>query len=124
MSLIDIPVYVITENIRDNKRRNNLQEIKDSNKRLCTVESNLFENMTSTKVEMGKYEERLGMVIQHLKSVKRSVKTVKVEKPTFTQAVKGHISKLTKFRKTLETSDLAVAAIPAQLKMIEEHMHD
>ena len=121
MPLIDIPIDVITENIKETKRCNDLQEIKDNNKRLRREKSDLFQDVTSTKVDLGKYEERLGMVTRNLKSGNISVETVKVEKPTFTQAIKGHVSMMTEFRKTLDTSNLAVEAIPAQLKTIEEH---
>ena len=62
---------------------------------------------------------------------KRSVATVKAEKPTLTHALDKHVSTLTIFRKTLKTSTLAVTAIPAQFKMIKErkalmkeHLHE
>ena len=77
--------------------------------------------MTSAKVDLDNYEERLGIVTRNLESEKRSVAMVKAEKPTYTQTIEGHVIMLTKFRKTLDTSNLAMVAIPAQLKTIEEH---
>ena len=34
MPLINIPIHVITENIKDKKSHNDLKEVKDNNKRL------------------------------------------------------------------------------------------
>ena len=60
------------------------------------------------------------MVTGHLEMAEISVETVKATKPTFILAIKGGVCKLVKFRKTLKTFILAMEAIPAQLKTIEE----
>ena len=86
MPLIDIPIHVITENIKDRKCRNNLQEIKDNNKRLHTEETGLSENVTTTKADLDAYEVQLATIKQNLESAKQSVATVKTEKLIFTHA--------------------------------------
>ena len=97
MPLLDIPVHVVEENIRDKKRLSDLQEVKDDNNRLHIKETGFQESVTAAKAALVAYEGRLAMVQRNLEMAKQSVATVKAERPTFTHALDEHVSTLTTF---------------------------
>ena len=109
MPLIELPAKVVEENIRDNRRRLELQEVQDNNKRLKTKETGYEDRVETAKADLKQHNIWLAKVTQDLEKVRTSVSTAKQEKQASTQAVTNHEHALTTFRQTMQSSNVDMA---------------
>ena len=113
MPLILFPADVVEENIKDHRRRVELVDVRDTNKRLKTDKAGFVDRLETANNDAQRHKIQL-------EKVKSNLKKAKEEKQASTQAVTVHEHALTTFRKTMKSSNVNMAAIPQLEKMIVE----
>ena len=114
MPLISFPVHVVEENIKDHRRRVEIDDIKATNKRLKTKEAGFVDRLETANNDVQRHEIRV-------EKVKRDLKKAREEQQASTQAATVQENALTTFRQTMKTSDVNMAAIPQLEIMIVEN---
>ena len=113
MPLISFPAHVVEENIKDHRRRVEIDDVKATNKRLKTEEAGFVDRLETANNDAQRHEIRV-------EKVKRDLKKAKEEQQASTQAATVQENALTTFRQTMKSSDVNMAAIPQLEIMIEE----
>ena len=98
MPIISFPAHFVEENIKDHRRRVELEDVKATNKRLKTEEAGFVDRLETAN----NYAQRHEIQVEKVKS---DLKKAKEEKQASTQAVTVHENALTTFRQTMQSSN-------------------
>ena len=79
-----------TCNIQLKHRRDYLQDVKTTNKRLCMEKSNLSDNVDSAKTDLGQNNNDIKKSCHLVKVANKAVTQIKLTKPALDQKIQEH----------------------------------